>query len=211
MSEENENVQTAVDQDPKVTTTEVVTTESGTAQEDGLDAILKEFDERKASTDTGTAAAGLSSESKTTTGPLDVAALAALEQKIGDIQKREERRQIEGVFSSLTDGVQADAIDAESFLNAMALREPKLNDIYAQRETNPKLWNRTLGTLKQEFSKRYGQKVDKQVTESRDAVASAVRSASTAAPQTDVTESQIKSMNKSDFDDLQRKLGVSPV
>jgi hypothetical protein len=49
------------------------------------------------------------------------------------------------------------------------------------------------------------------VTDSRDAVTAAVRSASTAAPQREITAETIASASKDEFDEMQRKLGVIPV
>lgn len=211
MTEEDKKTeQTAVAEDTKAASTESDVKDSGAAQDDGLDDLLKEFDERRPST-TKEDATTKSEPTTDTSKPLDVAALETLEKELRDVQAREARRELEKVFSNLSEGVEADAIDAESFLNAQAIRDPRLNQAYANRQSNPKAWDKVLGVLRQDFAKRYGKKVDKQVTASKDAVASAVRSASTAAPQTDVTDKDIQRMSKDEFDALQRKMGVTPV
>ena len=206
MNEENETTeQTAVDQDPKEAPKEGAPAESGAAQTDDLDALLAEFDTKKAE------AAPVTEPKKSTVDDVDVNVLAVLEQRLNDQEAREKRRELDSMFNSFTEGVQADAVDAEAFLNAMALREPRINQAYINRGSNPKGWEKVESTLKQEFQKRYGKKVDKQVTESREAVASAVRSASTAAPHKALTDKEISTMPKDDFDKLQRELGITPV
>ena len=208
--EDKKDEQTAVvetNEEPK----EAATAEGETAQEtDGLDELLKEFDERKEASDK-TEEIKTKTEPKSDTKQVDLDALAALEKRLNDADAREARRELENLFSKLTEGVQADEVDAEAFLNAKAMREPKLNQAYANRASNPKAWDKVFASLHQEFQKRHGKKVDKQVTESKNAVASAVRSASTAAPRGELTDKDIASASKADFDEMQRKLGVTPV
>lgn len=200
---------TAVAEDPKVEANEPDTAESGaTAQEtDGLDELLKEFDTRREAA----AEPAPVQPSEPKAAEIDVTALAALEQRLNQQEQRELRRELDGLCSRLIEGVQADMIDAEAFLIAAAKRNPTLEKAYIQRATNPGLWNKVEAELKKDVAKRFGKRVDKQVTASRDAVASAVRSASTAAPPDEITNESVKSMGKDEFDDLQRKLGVTPV
>lgn len=203
--------QTAVADDTNATPTtqnEEIAAESSAAQNDGLDELLKEFDSRKEATREEPARP---SEAKDATADLDVNALAVLEKRLNDQEAREQRRELEKLFSDLSDGVQADAVDAEAYLNAMALRDPRLNQAYLNRNSNPKAWDKVKGTLKQDFQKRFGKKVDKVATESRNAVESAIRSASTAAPDRGLSPNDVKNMSKDDFDNLQRKLGVTPI
>jgi hypothetical protein len=203
--EEKITEQTAVDQESQVQANEPEAADSGAAQEDGLDELLKEFDAKREATKEPERAA----EPKAPDVPIEV--VAVLEKRLNDYEAKQSRKELETLFDRLTVGVQADSLDAEAFLNAKAIRDPRINREYMQRESNPKRWEKIEGELKKEFSKRFGQKVDKQATESRDAVASAVRSASTAAPQRDITQKDIETMSKSDFDDMTRKLGITPV
>jgi hypothetical protein len=206
VNEEIENTeQTAVAEEPKVEPNEAAAAESGAAQEDGLDELLKEFDAKREAAKEPAAAP----EPKTPELPIEV--VATLEKRLNDYEAKQTRRELENLFDRFTTGVQADSLDAEAFLNAKALRDPRINQAYIQRESNPKRWDKVEAELQKEFSRRFGKKVDKQVTESRDAVASAVRSASTAAPQRDITQRDVETMSKSDFDDLSRKLGITPV
>ena len=209
MTEDRETEQTAVAEEPNVEANQPSTaTDSGAAQEDGLDALLKEFDDRQE-------AAAAPKEPVPASEPkpeqIDANVLATLEQRLNQQEAREQRRDLEKMLDRFTDGVQADAVEAEAFLIAMAKREPKIERAYMARGQNPKQWNDIESALKREFTKRWGKKVDKQVTESRDAVSAAVRSASTAAPQRDFTSQDIIDASKEDFDAMQRKLGVTPV
>lgn len=205
--EEKNTEQTAVAEEPKEEPKEAAPAESGAAQDD-LDELLKEFDERR---ETASPKESAPVSEPKASEQIDVNALAALEQRLNAADAREQRRELERLFDRFTDGVSADAIDAEAFLNSMALREPRINQAYLNRGNSPKAWEKVERTLKQEFQKRFGKAVDKQVTESRDAVASAVRSASTAAPQKDFTDKEIVNMSKDEWDDLQRKMGIHPV
>lgn len=206
--EELKTEQTAVADNTQEAPKEEAPAESGAAQDDGLDALLKEFDQRKEAV--VPKEEPLQAE-PTKTPELSLTALAAIEQRLNQQEAREQRRELERVFNRFTDGVQADAIDAEAFLNAAALRDPRINQAYTMRATNPKTWDKIEGTLKTEFARRFGKKVDRQVTESKEAVASAVRNASTAAPNKEITDADVKSMSKDEFDDIQRKLGITPV
>ena len=209
MTEEEKNEQPAV-ADTNVASNETATEESGAAQSDGLDELLKEFDERKAS-HIQPEPPKPSNEPTGDQTPIDVAALAALERRLNDQEAREHRRTLENIFENLADGAEADLVDAEGYLNARALRDPRINQAYREKDENPQRWNKVFGELKKDFVKRFGKRVDKQATESREAVASAVRSASTAAPPKDLSKQDIVEMAPADWQALQRKLGVTPV
>lgn len=214
MSETNENQQTAVD-DTKSTQTNEADAAGATAQDqgDGLDKILKEFEDGKNQTQaTSTSQTGTETKADTDkTKDVDLTVLSTLEQRINEMEAERTRSELEKVFDDFATGTQGDAVDAESFLNSMARRDPRIDEVYQARKTNPRAWEKVRATLKAEFVKRVGQKVDTQVTSSRDAVEAAVRSASTAAPKGELTEKDIRQMTKADFDEEQRKLGVVPV
>lgn len=192
--------------DQKDVSTEGTGADAQKEEQIDLDELLKEFDQKREAVQTQPK----EREPETSEQKIDVNVLATLEARLNQQEAQNQRRELEGWFGKLTDGVQADMVDAEAYLNAQALRDPRLNRAYANRESNPKAWDKVWSSLKQDFAKRYGKKVDKQVTESRDAVASAVRSASTAAPDRGLTDKEVVSMSKADFDEAQRKLGVMP-
>jgi hypothetical protein len=206
VSDEEKTEQTAVAEEANVDPKEGAAAESGAAQKDGLDELLKEFDSR---VDEPKEVVETKSGSKD--AATELAALEALERRLNEQEAREQRRELEAVCSRLSEGTQGDALDAEAYLIAQAKRNPKLEQAYLKRATNPKAWDDVYGALQKDFAKRYGKKVDKQATDSKEAVASAIRSASTAAPQKDYSDKEISTMSTEEFNTLQRKMGVSPL
>lgn len=212
MSEEKENEQTAVAENTNEEPNKETSADSGTAQTDGLDELLKEFDDRrKAEAARKETPAPVTPEPSREATQADVTALATLEQRLNEQEAREHQRELNNLYDRLSDGLQADAIDMELYLGRLAKENPALNEAYANRHRDPGAWHRTERALKQEVTKRFGKKVDKQVTDSRDAASAAIRSASTAAPAKDLTDKEIASMSSDDFAALQRKMGVTPV
>lgn len=206
-----ENEQTAADNTEASQQNDDVKAEDAAQgnEEDGLDELLREFEEKKTT---------LKEEDKTfteskdkTEQPLDVNALAELEKRIKDQEQREVQRDLNTLYKNLADGTQADEVDVEIYLGKLARDNPQLNQLYWGRADNPGAWKRAEKALRQEVAKRFGKKVDKNVTESRDAVASAVRSASTAAPKGELSAKDIIDASKDDWDEMQRKAGVIPV
>lgn len=209
MSEEDKKTeQTAVAEETKEAPKEETSADGGAAQQVDLDDLLKEFDERK---DSATSEETKAKPEAKEPSQVDLEAIATLERRLNEQEQREQRRELERLFDQISDGTNGDAVYAEAYLNAQAIRNPKLNQAWAQRNSNPKAWDKVFGELKSGFVKFAGKRVDKQATESKEAVASAIRSASTAAPQRDITNREVETMSKSDFDELQRKMGVSPV
>lgn len=208
-AEPKDTEQTAVAENTNDDPKEGASADSGAAQGDGLDELLKEFDDRRAAADRQETRQPTEQPKDQT--QVDVAALATLEQRLNDQEAREHQRELNNLYGRLSDGLQADAIDVEIFLGRLAKDNPALNEVYANRHRDPAAWTKTERALRHEVTKRFGKAVDKQATESRDAVSAAVRSASTAAPAKDLTDDDVQKMSKDDFDALQRKLGVTPV
>ncbi len=67
----------------------------------------------------------------------------------------------------------------EAFIDAMARRDNRLQRAWLEREANPKAFEQIARQLGKEFAKRTARKTDPQLTEDREAVAAAVRGAST--------------------------------
>lgn len=180
-------------------------------QPDSLEALLKEYDEQR-SEPSKEADRPSSEPTETKSDDQDVNAIAALEARIQAQEAAAEAKEMEALVGRLLEGVEADNIDAESFLIANAKQHPEVEKYYIERKQNPKRWKDTEKALKADFERRYGKKVDKDVTEGRSTLASAVRSASTAAPDQDnYSNEDISKMSKEEFDKVQRQMGVSPV
>jgi hypothetical protein len=75
-----------------------------------------------------------------------------------------------------------DDVFVESWMDAQARQDPRLAQAWANRHANPKQFQKVVDTLGRSFVKKYGNLPDKAATEDRDAVAHAVRGASTKAP-----------------------------
>lgn len=208
MNEEKNEERTAVAEETEERAKKSDTEESGAAQEDddALTKLLAEYDEQEK------ASAAPSDEPKGRNDDVDVDVLAKLEARIKDQESRDRQRELDGLLSRLSDGVEADDIDAEGFLIAASKRNPQVEKFYLERNSNPKRWRDTEKALRADFEKRYGKKVDKDVTENKSSLASAVRSASTAAPDQDsYSADEVGRMPKEEFDNLQRKMGITPV
>jgi hypothetical protein len=212
VNEETNEERTAVAEETEGQSKQTESEESGAAQkedEDALAKLLAEYDEQEKQV----------REPKSDYEPnrnkdddLDVDALAKLEARIKDQEARDRQRELDTLLSRLTEGVEADEIDAEGFLIAASKRNPEVEKFYLERHERPKRWRDTEKALRADFEKRYGRKIDKDVTENKSALASAVRSASTAAPDQDNYNAQeVGNMTKDEFDNLQRKLGITPV
>jgi len=183
--------------------------EGKAAQTDGLDELLKEFDTRKE--ELTKKETKPESESKPT-ADIDVNALAVLEKRLNDQEARETARDLSSLWTRLSEGTAADNLDVEIFVTKLAREDPRLEKAFMRRVAAPNDWAKTEKAIKAKVAERFGKKVDKQVTESRNAVESAIRGASTAAPDRgEVTTKEVQNMSKDDFDNLQRKMGVQPV
>jgi len=218
--EETKSQTVEVEEEEKVEKPEEASSEASSdsgneAQDDGpdLEAILAEFDGQNKPKDEAKAGSDPNSEQKPKKAEpeIDVNAIATLEQEVKQIREDRARDQLNRIYSELTAGVQADALDAEIFVNTKASRDSRLNELYANREANPAAWSDAMKALKKEFVKRFGKQVDKNVTDSREAVATAVQSATNAAPASELSDKDISKMSKTEFDELTRKMGVTPV
>lgn len=192
--------------------------ESAQPEEVSLDSILQEYDQRRASHQPQVPPQQYAPPQPQGEQPYQQElpaqpdpVIVALERRFQEQEARQFTRELNELYKEFADGTNADAVDAEGYLTAMAKREPKLNQIYLDRERDPRSWEKAKAELKKDFNRRWGKKVDRQVTESKDAFAAAVRSASTAAAPKEYSAKEIHSLPKDEFDEMQRKLGVTPV
>lgn len=73
----------------------------------------------------------------------------------------------------------------EGWLNAQANRDPRVGHAFMKRHENPVAYKKVVSALAGQFQKRFKELPDRNITEDREAVASAVRGASKPAPETD--------------------------
>lgn len=182
-----------------------------------LDDILKEF----GGNDAGDAAEGKSTpETKPTetiaSKPAASTAdpeLKAIKDKLEALEREESRKQLETVIGRIKGDSQVDPDLVETYLNLQARKNPALQKAYVNRFSNPAAWSKVESQLAKDIRAKFGgggQTIDPAVTETRESIAAAVRGSSTAAKPGELSDKDVFSMSKSEFDALQRKMGVRP-
>ena len=170
------------------------------AQAESLDEILDEFD-----TGTAQAAATTDEKPKATGGQQETDSERRLKQLEAESAERkareteaETRKAVDLCIDQLGQKLEVKLPKRalEGYLETYARQNPKLVIAFVQRQTNPKAWDRALSVIATEIETDFK---SNESDETRNAVAAAVRSASTksaAADSAPVTEAQIKGMNK---------------
>lgn len=139
--------------------------------------------------------------------------IKALKDKLEALERTESRKQLETVIGRIKGDAQVDPDVVEAYLEAQARKNPALGKAYVARLSNPAAWSKIESQLAKDVRAKFGgggQTIDPAVTETREAVAAAVRGSSTAAKQGELSDKDVMNMPKSDFDALQRKMGVRP-
>lgn len=131
-------------------------------------------------------------------------------------QKEEKHAYEEGLENAVKtvkaelEGIPASDRIIRGLLHDLAVVNPKVNHAFENRFQDPTTWNRVLKAAAKEFAKEF-EGPDPGLTKDRDAVASAVRSASTAkpAPTEDQAsfEKKVKAMDRNQLDNLLREFG----
>lgn len=108
------------------------------------------------------------------------------------------------VAQNIPDRIFEDMLHGESF------RNPKIVDIFMDRENNPEKWANVVKALGQKFAKEY-QPVDSAATQSWDTVTSAVRSSATSKPteEPSVDAKTLRRMSPQEFEEHKRKHGFA--
>lgn len=166
MSEEQTSVAEEVKEESQTAS------ETTGAQEESLDDLLKEFESVEETTE------------QTETESED--RVAKLERELAELRESQQRQQVAGEIASIGAEIRGD-LPAEVFddetmqawLDARAAKDPRIQKAFINRSNAPTAWKNVVGALARDFQKRAAALPDKQVTEDVDAVAAAVRSAST--------------------------------
>ena len=183
-------------QDPDVETQQSSTEESG-AQDDDLDTLLSQFDQETNQTTDETSAKGEQPDETTKR-------LQQLEERVAE---DEYRKDITNVIQEVRGGLPEEVLDdtmIEGWLDAAARKDTRLRNAWLARKQKPEDFDKVKQSLAKDFQKKFGpyfQDSDKE------AVASAVRSASKA-PQQDEgpSEQQIAKMSDKEYQQYKRKL-----
>ena len=188
----------AVSTTPEVEPTQVSTENEPTAQDD-LDALLNEYEPASTEPETAQPAQPEVAPDR----------LAVVESFI----ERQNRKDIESGLSESTKLMRDAAGDAvanipddalEGLMHLEAFRQPKILEIFQDRERNPAAWNKVATALGKKFAQNLSQ-TDRAATQSWDAVDSAVHSASTS---TNTTEAPKDLSKMSDQEFLAFKRGL---
>ncbi len=161
--------------------------ESG-AQTDDLDVLLNEID-----TDfkKDTEAAPESKED------------AELVNKVDHLLKKDEDAAIADAVSSVQNGLRELDVSTpdeaiEGMLNQMAGKDERFMKAFQNRDKSPEQWKRVLSAAEKSIAKKFGDQVDKPLTDDREAVANAIKGSSTTSDE-DAPKSY-KGMTDAEFD-----------
>lgn len=196
---EAENTQTVVDETNIQSQTG---TEVNDARNDGddLDAVLKEFD-------TAVPAATSKPEPKQGAEP-DLKVLA--EQVKGFVSEANAirfRTDMDKTIADIRGDLDPDIADndlVESWLDVQARKDPRLAKAWADRNANPKQFDRVKAELGKALKAKFSKLPDRQATEDREAVTAAVRGASNRAPETKAPD--FSKLSDNDFQKEKDKL-----
>lgn len=94
------------------------------------------------------------------------------------------KREISETVKDIRGDVDPEVVDdemVEAWLDAKARKDPRLAQAFANKANKPREWSQIKSALGREFKKKWDKIPDRAVTEDREAVAAAVRGASTKA------------------------------
>lgn len=167
-------------------------TEEGAAQEDDLDALLNEFDsttETSNEPDQNTEQQGLSDEDR---------------QLLQSFRQEQESKAVDDTIKSIKEHMPEDiGLSDKAFKRVvlgMASDDARIAEAYALRNTSPDAWAAVQKSIAKEIAKDYGNRPDSTATDTHNAIAAAVRSASTSSPSNEtITEKDMNNMSDADF------------
>lgn len=187
-------------------TDDAVVGESSDVQVDELDSLLSDFDRPD---QTGTEPATVTKD--------DLKEVVSYVKE--DRQTRELERtnaDIDSACKTVFEGLSGEAKLPEGAVRGLLIdkadRDPRFQRAFLERNSNPSGWNKILSATAKEFSREYAPKVDQDLSDDKEAIASAVRSASTKAPEAQQDEAerrqQIRTMSDEELRKEKRKHGV---
>lgn len=186
----------------KTQSLEDILAEFSTNDEETTPAVASKPDAKPSETQTSKSAASVADPD-----------IKALKDKLEALERTESRKQLETVIGRIKGDSPVDPDVVEAYLEAQARKNPALAKAYVNRLSNPAAWSKVESQLAKDVRAKFGgggQTIDPAVTETREAVAAAVRGSSTAAKQGELSDRDVMNMTKAEFDALQRKMGVRP-
>lgn len=127
-----------------------------------------------------------------------------------DIASMKFEREIEPVLKNIRGEIPQDVLSDREFLALIddrAKHDPRIQNAYWNRASNPSVWAKIEKGLNAEYSKKFQPRVDAAATEDRNAVAAAVRGTSTKA--SEEKQPDYGSMSQAEFARELAKHGVN--
>lgn len=125
-----------------------------------------------------------------------------VEQQQRQAMERETNEAIANSVKTIKDGMEMHLPDnvIEGYLEQMARKDSRIANAFLQRDKNPQGWNNVLKGVQRAIVNDFNSLPDPKVNEDRQAVAAAVRSASTKQQQTDdFDEKKVRGMSANDL------------
>lgn len=170
------------------------------AQEDNLDTLLSEFDSKTKKDEVDTTG----SDTKEPTG-LSKEDRELLEEVRADKFSKELNTEIDSIKSHLSDEVNISGKLLKQIVVGMADENRDIASAYTNRRSNPEGWAKVQKAIASEIGKEFLNQPDQAATDNHEAVAAAVRSASTTTPPEDkpLTNEDMNKMSDAEFQRLE--------
>lgn len=167
-----------------VTETDIPATPKPEAQDartgDDLDSLLAQYEAEAMTPEPAPATPG---NAGTAPDP-QIERIAEVEQKLALLESREDiNKLISDVRGPDLDPEVFDDGLVESYLDYMAKRDPRLTQAWLNRRSNPTQFEKVKAELGRSFTEKFSKLPDKAATEDHEAVAAAVRGASSKTPE----------------------------
>lgn len=181
--------------------------EAGTASDavasgaDEIEAALSEFD---------TAASQDKPEQKAEEPLKDE--IAWLKQERERTQAQRTREALDAAVSEIKGDLEIDSELVEGWLDVQARKDPRLNKAWQNRHNDEAGYKRVLGALSKQLAEKFSASVDREATDTQEAVTAAVRSASNKTQDDKpMTREAWRKLSKEDRAKAQSEHGVQPV
>lgn len=173
---------------------------------DDLDKLLAEY-EKSAGSDDTSSKPGESGEAQ------DQDLRKEIESLRNDFARMSTQEDLSKAVKAVRGDLDPEAFDdkfMELWLDRQAIEDPRLQQAWANRQNNPKQFEKVLSSLNKNFTKKFGSLPSKEMTDDREAVAQAVRGASTKAPEGKAPEYGSKS-DQEFAADVEKTYGFRPL
>ncbi len=172
--------QTAVDTTKTPAAPGAEVTQDARTDGDELDTLLKEYDTTTAPP------AATSAPPAQAAGTDDLKALTdQVKGLLTEQQQTKFRQDMDSTITKVRGNLDPELVDdetVEAWIDGQARKDPRLSQAWNERNSKPKQFEKVVETLGKNLAKKFSKLPDRQSTEDREAVAAAVRGASTKVP-----------------------------